>query len=671
MVRLSKTNARAIEASSDPTGMTVRQQFSKSSRKQRKKAVERWYLEGGSYFLEWVQENYRTHSGKPLAWDDPFFRDLVLINGCPWIERIVVRKGAQMGFTELMIALCAFALAEIRIPVGCCVDQKGKLEDLVPPRFQPSFDNTEAIAKLRRQAKATGRADRDSRQRNIQVGGETLTLAYAGIQKSKKGQQREVSSSLSSWTSWFNCADEIEGYPLGVLDILKERQSSCRMPTKQLRCGSTPGAEGGVVDQEIKSAAYNFDWWVTCPTCGYEQYLTPFGNLLKPKTFVENGISHTEYYDIMGAPFDWFHNSKKDAPVRERIKTAYIGCRNCGDELDWDTIASGEYADIQHSDWRNGVMKKGIAALELCGQLVSEKRPLKAGIIISMPRMASQLFSVSERLSDLHGSKNRMDCYQQGFGVIISLGGGKIDRSRLLECVGLAYPDWVSDRIDSPDMKIMGLDQGHSYNIAVVDHYWFPPDEILMAKEGPEITARHRWENAYKETVWHGFIPGGFESAIEKCNEMGVLLLGIDMEPEVQKAAEIGNFYPADGKDESTIKCFPMDQVELRSGEHFRKSARDIQGKKTPCFSIDRTFGYDAVRDRVHGLLHRLPETMTLDMRDDANFLHHLQTLERLVLEKRWSGGKPDHYMAALNFSEMTAFIHLHTPRHRMILLSI
>lgn len=650
-----------MDAARDPTGALAQTEFFASTQAQRESAVERWYRVGGEYFITWCDQNYRTHDGIPLSWEEPYFRELMLMIGNPWITRLVVIKAAQMGFSESLFALCAFLLAEIRIGVGFCVDIKNKLEDVIGPRVQPAFDQCPPIIALREQTRTQrGRPDIDTKQRVLTVGGVPLTFAYAGKQ-SKGGDKasggRQVSSSLSSFTAPAIVADEIDGYPLNrdVLAILKERQSASNLPTKVMRCGTTPGGEGGVVDLQIKSSEYFFDWWVKCPHCGYEQFLHPFGNLCIKTLVEEDGVSEEQYLTVAGEPHDWFSHAAKDASREARINAAYLGCRSCAQEITTAEIDAGCYANILDCDPGGGSMTKGITAMDYCRLLFEQKPSRNKTVTISMNRLSSRKFDIAESLTDVFATLNKADIWQQRFGVIVSVGGGKINRSKLLGCVGRKPPE------RPPDLIVMGADQGQGANIALIDHYWL----------GDDGDDRQRWIDAIKLTVWADYVTGGFDALAEIARRHHVQIIGVDMDPETQKCAEWARAYPAARQlTPGKLQVIPLDQVVIDQGEPYRRTERDVQGVKVPSFSIDRTHGYDVVRDRILLGRHCLPSGMVIDEKDEYNFLHHFQTIERQTSQKRWSHAKPDHYMAAAAFSEMAVEVFQCLPKPKPMVFS-
>lgn len=649
--RLTATNHKSIAKSRDPAGLIARQSFSEQTQEQKQKAIDRfWYGDGHLYCQKWIAEHYRTHAGLPLRWDEPFFSGFVSAMANPWLLRVTVIKGAQMGFSEMLIALVAFCLVELRSSTIYCVDEKLKLMDIVAPRVQPAFDSIKPIQLLRQLSmKMRGRKDTDTKQRNVDVGGVPVYFAFAG-RAGNGSQGRQVSSSLSSVPiESYTIADEVEAFPPGALNILLERTSASTLPTCPLRCGSTPGAEGGVVDVEVKTSKYFFDWYVTCPHCNVGQFLSPKGNLFKPLEV--EGRSDLQYFDTVGNPLDWFCTDSSS--LEKRIATAYLGCRHCTSELTKEVIARGYYR-CHHT---------GEILSEFTEKTQQAKKPVRDGVALRLPRLASKLFNLQERLARLTQARNisdRADSLQQGFGEVSSFGAGRIDKSLLLECIGKPLPATCT----VPDLIVVGADQGLGHQISVVTYWYW----------GEGKDEREKWETAHVEVKWFGsaYRMDGIE---ELAATWKADFVGIDMNPEAYSAGQFATKFRPERETKGTRAIevsrgrnadrpqnhfeqagivFMFYQTALK-GEEFRHSTRNVQGEDYPAFALDRTFGLDSVLEMVHsGRLH-LPADWVYDPHDKESFLYQMLTSERTAKAQWIEGTEPDHAFHALNFAAMTA----------------
>jgi hypothetical protein len=280
-----------------------------------------------------------------------------------------------------------------------------------------------------------------------------------------------------------------------------------------------------------------------------------------------------------------------------------------------------------------------------------------------LPRLASKLFNLKERLARLTQARNisdRADSLQQGFGEVSSFGAGRIDKSLLLECIGKPLPEHCKN----PDLIVIGADQGLGHQICVATYWYW----------GEGATEREKWETARVEVKWFGpvYRMDGIE---ELASEWKADFVGIDMNPEAYSAGQFATkFRPereTQGSAASSLKrgdggdrpqnyfekngiVFLFYQTALK-GEEFRSSSRKVQGEEYPAFALDRTFGLDSVLEIVHsGRLH-LPADWVYDPRDKESFLYQMLTSERTAKAQWVEGNEPDHAMHALNFAAIAA----------------
>lgn len=649
--RINSSNSKAIASATDPTQRKQREQFSQDSVGARDSGIDRWYREGGYWYVEWVKENYRRHTGEPLRWDEPFLEEFMLLFGTPWLERIVCAKPSQVGYTELSIALIAFCLAAVRVSVGFGVEQASKLRDIVAPRIQPSFDACELIQKLRQERKkATKREDSDTKDRVISVGGVNLTCFYV---------TQTAASTTTSFEAWVIIADEIERYKEGALGTLEARQEACQMPTRPFRAGSTPGKEGGQTDLLVKRSTYCFEWHVTCPSCYKEQSLDPFGNLLRPTLIEEAEVTEEKYIDVTGKPLNWFSKLHSDRSVEEldfeelseKMETAYVGCRVCGAELTREVINEGTYVCLH----------TGYHLRDFIRDVVADQVYVSDQVAITIPRIASVLFKAPHRIRKLFKSDNPEEEFQQGFGKSVSIGGGKISLGKLLDAVGKPLPLTIANR--KPDLIIMGCDQGKGIHHIVVQHWYY-------AEEKDPYKA---WKFARKRIVHYAEVPFGepasFDPLDEYVRRFKVNWLGMDADPEYGLA----NNYARDRQPYQVAlgQTVLFDQVTL-VGQDYRHAGVTTAKKKkkgelpkdTPTlYRLNRTSFLDPIRDRLYWGTTHLPRGITIDHSDPHNFLLHYLTSDRLSSGIWENEGRPDHYFHADSFGEAIARIHFYIPK--------
>ncbi len=625
-------------------------------------AISKWYQEGGDVFLEWVKEHYRMYTGDSLRWDEPFLEEFYLLLGTPWVERLIISKPSQVGYTEALIAFTAFFLAYLRLPIGFGFEEDKKLNDIVGSRIQLAFDHCEPIKLLSSSLRTfTGRSDIDQK-RSITVSGVKASFFYART-KSKSSEEQAARQAASSYSSWSACgivADEIELWPAKVLSIVKRRMDRSPLLTKLFRCGSTPGAEGGIVDGEVRNSKYRFEWHFNCSECGKAQVLDPFGNFLRCTSITDNGIEKKVFADPIGRPISWFH-SDRDNP----IESAFIGCKHCEQAVDRDSISAGEFICVNNH----------IALRDFCHQLTIDKQVEHESVALLLPRLASLLFNPIEWIREQITSTSPSDGFQQGLGKPFSLGGGKIEPSHLQKCVGISLPDEFKVK---PDLIIVGLDQGRHSSYAVKQEWHFA--------DFPDKDAK--WKYAFKKITWWGEV-NGFEWLEDFVKEHNVDLICADNEPEYNMATAYALKHPPhayNSKSAPKGQVFLGDQGELK-GLGFRRTIRKIkdmgdgkeryrgreltQEKDVVVYLIDRTFGLDSVRDRIFRSLQSFPADTSYNSGDKGNFLYHYTTSDRIhrqssrnVDDIQWvkPSGLPDHYFHADSFGEVLCLASLYEP---------
>ncbi len=623
-------------------------------------AIEVWYRIGGQFFLDWVRTEYRTWDGKKIRFDDPFFEELILAIGNPWISRLVIQKGAQMGWTETCIALKAWLLTVIRIPCAFGVEQSNKLRDLVAPRFQLAFDKNMEMQGLIHQTKLiTGRPDIDTKDRNITVAGVPLTFFYcktaASARKNKQsGDSREASSALSSFTSFFSTIDEGELIPIEVIEILDSRSEGSFLPTRPVRIGSTPGGAGGTIDCLQKDSKYIFQWLITCPDCGAQQFLNPKGNLFRPVTENRDGRQVTFYFDRTGRPVKWLTTAGKQDSLDDLIKGSYIGCIYCSAKFDSQVLKQGGF--YQNLDIHNTTSDQvGISLRSFMDQLIQSQTQTDGTVFLYLPKLASRFFNVASKVSKLLKNHNTAVVLQEEFGLVSEESGGRIAVDSLKSCIGLAAPDWVGDR--KPDLIVAGIDQGNSAHWLLIEEWYFPsiPDDPADWEEA--------WLHAYVKVIEWKRIAGLKQAVDDVIEEYGIDLIGCDLKPEVTEASDLSRRHPIERDTKGQVFLFR--ECNLERGEKFKEKTTIVQLQEIEVTDLHRTFGLDAVRNRIYRSQFSVPGDYHYSQQPD-NFLYHLSTSERLD-DSTWiePNGTPDHGHHCASFCEAVVFAHRYSAQYK------
>lgn len=614
---------------------------------ERQRAIAEWYAKGGQVFLDWAKIHYRMHNGQPLEWDEPFLEDVFLAMGNPWIEMLLFQKPAQIGYTETLIAFAAFAIAYLRSPIGLGFEAQKKLYQMSGKRIQKAFVYCEPIQKLVSESKKILKQEDINSKECITVGGVPLELFYAKAQESKDDEQ--APSGVRSFTAFIVAVDEFGLCDHGILDVAAARMAKSDWPTKITRAGSTPALEGGIVDTEFRKAKYQFGWQVECPHCNYIQQLDAFGNFLRPVLVKEDGIEIERYVNQIGHPLLWFNHSTSE-DEDEAKSTAYIGCQQCAEELPKSCLVAGEFV----------CTNTGITFKELNDSAIANQAPIKESVGFNIPKLASATFDPEERIRFMFTTKRPSDGIQQFLGKATSLGGGKIQLSRLKACQETTLPE------KEPDLIVMGADQGRYANWALIAKWWFADDK----------DKEQRWQGGFKQIIWSGQI-SGFDGLEKLAQEYNVDLVGLDSEPEFNSAVDYGLKHLPQKKGSKNAKkgqVYLFDQMALK-GEHFRRTIRKIESVKTgspvrhdkekiiPIYLLDRTYALDAARDRIHRCLQNFPAHIVYNPKDNANLFHHYLTSDRLPNEI-WleATNAPDHFHHCDSFIEGVVKASLYEP---------
>jgi hypothetical protein len=100
-----------------------------------------------------------------LSWEESFYYQFALAFTNPWLERVITSKSAQCGFSEILVAFCAFSLAYLRSPIALGFEAQRKMTKMAGERIQIAFDKCEPLKELSRQnQKVYKRQDIDSKQ---------------------------------------------------------------------------------------------------------------------------------------------------------------------------------------------------------------------------------------------------------------------------------------------------------------------------------------------------------------------------------------------------------------------------------------------------------------------------------------------------------------------------
>ena len=217
---------------------------------------------------EWADSHRylsKENSPEPGPWRTdrvPYLREIMDAISDPEVERIVLRKSAQVGYTEGVINNgIGYFIDQDPSPIMVVQPADGDAEEFSKKKLMPMIRETDRI-----RGKITERG-RDSGNTILGKGfpGGFLTITGA---TSPKGLARDSIRVL-----FF---DEIDRYPASAgsegnpMRLAEKRTTG--FPNRKIIKGSTPVMKGGPIDSEFEDSDQRF-FHVRCPHCDHEQVL--------------------------------------------------------------------------------------------------------------------------------------------------------------------------------------------------------------------------------------------------------------------------------------------------------------------------------------------------------------------------------------------------------------
>ena len=289
-------------------------------------------------------------------------------------------------------------------------------------------------------------------------------------------------------------------------------------------------------------------------------------------------------------------------------------------------------------------------------ELTATQTPTDGSVFLYLPKLASRFFNVVSKVNKLLKNHNTAVVLQEEFGLVSEESGGRIAVDSLKNCIGLAAPSWVGDR--KPDLIVAGIDQGNSAHWLLVEEWYFPsiPDD-------PEQWEAV-WLEAYVKVIAWKRIAGLKEAVDEAIVEYGIDLIGCDLKPEVTEASDLSRRHPIERDTKGQVFLFR--ECNLERGEKFKEKTTVVQLQEIEVTDLHRSFGMDAVRNRIYRYQFSVPSDFTYAQQSD-NFLYHLSTSERLD-DSSWlePPGSPDHGHHCASFCEAVAFAHRYSAQYKV-----
>ncbi|CAM5771965.1 hypothetical protein LMIY3S_03685 [Labrys miyagiensis] len=244
--------------------------------------------------------------------------------GDPDVSKVVINKGAQVGYTELLGNVIGYFIDLDPSPILVMQPTLEMAQAWSKDRLAPMIRDTPALT-----AKVSDSKARDS-------GNTMLHKLFPGGHVTVVGANSPAS--LASRPIRIMLADEVDRYPTSAgnegdpLKLAQKRQTT--FWNRKTLVGSTPTVKGfSVIEREFENSDQRF-YHVPCPDCGHKQVLK-------------------------WAQVQW--NSHEG----HKPETAHYVCEECGSL--WDDVA--RWAAIRLGEWRAKAAFNGIAGFHIPGLL--------------------------------------------------------------------------------------------------------------------------------------------------------------------------------------------------------------------------------------------------------------------------------------------------------------
>lgn len=218
---------------------------------------------------EWAEKyRYLTKSAIPGRWRNdnaPYLRGVMHLANCRGVVRLVVKKAAQLGFSEMFRTLMGYWAWQDPSPIGLALPNKEKgreiIENDVLPFFRDEFGRHPELRGLI--------SDRlhDMKKGQIKLtNGFLLYLMWAGSPASMAANPMKRAG--------LDEADKVEGWAGNDADPVTLIEKRLRTyPDSLLFLNSTPTNSNGVISIAFDACHYKLYYLVPCPHCGVRQRL--------------------------------------------------------------------------------------------------------------------------------------------------------------------------------------------------------------------------------------------------------------------------------------------------------------------------------------------------------------------------------------------------------------
>jgi hypothetical protein len=432
--------------------------------KQRERFLESAFLTGGRGFLKRVKKYAVTEKGTPLILRPHYSEYLeclgdlrlrwVLTTGCAQV-------GKTLGHTFLMIDGVVFG----KLNGAWFYDSRTSLDQYAPMQFKPPAEAW--ISSMREAGYRFRRSGDRSINTRFQIDGVNAIFTFVSTSKMSRaeGGMAAAAAAASSFPADFAIMEERSQYAPGAADVCLDRLSNSIVPTRPRRDLGTPGGGLGI-ESDMEDCDYYFYPHCDCPSCGENIPLDPKGCVLKEVEQVNLlGKKEKTYLSGSGRPIKWWHTDPK-----EPVKSAYIGCKKCGAEIDDDTR-------LEQSRYR--CIRTGVYMRDFLDGLESGRPTQSYKVGIHMSPLTREGLATEIAVDIIRrglSTSNPPNWQQQVLGHYSVTEILHLSHAMIRDRIGATVPPNVER-----DYRIAGMDMGRQEDWLTFTDYYLPPDQASMS----------------------------------------------------------------------------------------------------------------------------------------------------------------------------------------------
>ena len=595
------------------------------ARSRRQETIECCYEVGGADFLERVRRYGWTYKPDiPLEFT-PCFEELLLIIGDFRIANTYTTGPAQCGKTMAHVLLAADTVICLKLDTAWFYHRETSLNENVPGQFRPVADRYCDRVEQATGTKVRRKGDRKINRR-MEYGGYTAIFSFASTSRptEKRAGKAAIDSAGVSFTGNLLINEERSQWPDGI--DFSDRLEASALVARPERDLGTPGGGSGIEARMTGLDRYFYPHY-QCPSCGAIAPLDPKGCLLRlMQRQSTTGQVITDYLSESGRPIEegkyaqgpdagktgagWWHTDPSNP-----VKSAYIGCSNCGHPLPEELRVNVHLHCTQ----------TGQTALDFLAEIPPgiPDRKIRVGIHLS-PLTRKRVINQAEEII-LKGlgydsiSTNPDNWQQQKLGHPSTSGQSGVTEQMIRACV-------AAPRINAGfDVIVAGCDQGRNED-------WLWVMGVLLPFEHESLSIAQICDRAIRTVLLASDL--NRDEVIPTCDRLGVSLGAWDNEPDRAEIAALCADSP----------FVMVDQRDQR--DDIREGRVSSGGREYDCYLIDNQGFQTKVLNNFLLLaedgypLYRLPEVWQrwYSMPSaEKSPLRHLTAPKRDPIKRRWS----------------------------------